>query len=126
MAQAQTQTRRILIVDDSRTDLTLMASALRTAGYEVSLAADGDEAYAKAVSELPDCVVLDIILPKQSGFALCRHLKQSPKTRHIPVILVSVKDTPLDRRWGVQQGAAAYLVKPFAMDDLVASVRHVL
>lgn len=95
------RTPKILVVDDSRTDLALMANVLRRAGYTVVLAADGDEALAKALAERPDCVVLDVVLPKQSGFQVCRRLRQMPQTRAIPIILVSVKNTTLDRQWGL-------------------------
>src|SRR5260221_2385447 len=117
---------RILVVDDSPTDLALMATALQGAGLAVLTAMDGEAAYQMAMREHPDCVVLDVVLPGRDGFALCRRLKQSPGTRDIPIILISVKDTPLDRRWGLQQGADDYLGKPFTMEVLLASVRRAL
>lgn len=116
----------VLVVDDSPTDLALIGSALQDAGFAVLIAMDGEQAYQTAVRERPDCVVLDVILPGRDGFAVCRHRKHSPETSPIPVILVSVKHTALDRSWGLQQGAAEYLVKPFTMEELVASVRRVL
>lgn len=119
-------TAKILIVDDSRTDLTLMATPLRASGYEVITASDGEEAITKTLEERPDCVVLDVVLPKQNGFQVCRRLKQMEESHKIPVILVSVKNTPLDVRWGMQQGADLYLAKPFRADELLASIRSVL
>ena len=114
---------KILVVDDSWTDLTLIATALRESGFEVVTAMDGEEALEKVETERPACVVLDVILPRQNGFQVCRKIKQSHK---IPVILVSRKNTPVDRRWGLQQGAVAYLTKPVEREELLASVRRCL
>ncbi|HEU5440313.1 MAG TPA: response regulator [Ktedonobacterales bacterium] len=116
----------ILVVDDSWTNLALMSRALADAGYTVTTAADGKEAIEKARAERPDCVILDVVLPGQSGFQLCRHLKQSAEGRYVPVILVSVKKTPLDVQWGLQQGADAYLIKPFTPHELLSTVDRVL
>jgi twitching motility two-component system response regulator PilH len=110
-------------VDDSWTDLTLMATPLRESGYEVITAVDGDEALEKVLHEHPQCVLLDIVLPKQNGFQVCRRLKSMEESRHIPVILISGKNTPLDKRWGLQQGADLYITKPFTREELLAGVR---
>jgi DNA-binding response OmpR family regulator len=114
---------KVLVVDDSWTDLTLMAAPLRESGYDVITASDGEEAIEKVLTERPTCIILDIVLPKQNGFQVCRHLKQLEGARDIPVIMVSVKDSALDRRWALQQGASAYLTKPFQVGELVQSVR---
>ena len=114
---------KVLVVDDSWTDLTLIASPLRESGFEVVTEADGDEALEKVVSERPQCIVLDVVLPKQNGFQVCRKLKQSETSRHIPVILISAKNTPLDMKWGLQQGADLYIVKPFGKEQLLSGVR---
>jgi DNA-binding response OmpR family regulator len=103
-----------------------MGQALTEAGYTVMTASDAKEAIEKAHAERPVCVVLDVVLPGQSGFQLCRHLKQSLEGRDVPVILVSVKKTPLDVQWGLQQGADAYLVKPFSPQELLSTVDRVL
>ena len=117
---------RVLVVDDSWTYLTYVASMLAERGYEVLTAVDGEEAIEKAVTEQPDCVVLDVVLPKQNGFQVCRKLKQMDAARHIPIILISSKNTALDRHWGIQQGADVYLEKPFSETDLLASVNSVI
>ena len=114
---------KVLVVDDSWTDLTLMAAPLRESGYDVITAVDGDEALEKVLTERPQLVIMDVILPRQNGFQICRRLKQMEQSRNIPIILISSKNTDLDRRWGMQQGADLYLTKPIAPDDLVASVR---
>lgn len=117
---------KVLVVDDSWTDLTLIATPLRESGYDVITAVDGDEAIEKVVQERPHLVVLDVILPKQNGFQLCRRLKQMEASQDIPIILISGKNTPLDKRWGMQQGADLYLTKPFNKEELIASVRSLV
>ena len=117
---------KVLVVDDSWTDLTLIATPLRESGYDVITAVDGDEAVEKVLHERPQLVVLDVILPKQNGFQLCRRLKQMEQSRDIPIILISSKSTPLDKRWGMQQGAEIYLTKPFNKEELIASVRSLI
>ena len=117
---------KVLVVDDSWTDLTLIATPLRESGFDVITAVDGDEAVEKVLQEHPQCVVLDVILPKQNGFQLCRRLKSMEQSRDIPIILISSKSTPLDKRWGMQQGAEMYLTKPFNKDELIASVRSLI
>lgn len=115
---------KVLVVDDSWTDLTLMASPLRENGFEVITAVDGEEAVEKAMQEQPQCILLDIVLPnKQSGFQVCRKLKSMEQTYHIPIILVSIKNTELDVKWGMQQGANMYIFKPFTREELLSSVR---
>jgi len=117
---------KVLVVDDSWTDLTLIATPLRESGYDVITAVDGEEALEKVLQERPQCVLLDVILPKQNGFQLCRKLKTMEQSRDIPIILISGKNTPLDKRWGLQQGADLYLTKPFDKDELLASVRSLI
>jgi twitching motility two-component system response regulator PilH len=117
---------KVLVVDDSWTDLTLIATPLRESGYDVITAVDGEEALEKVLQERPQCVLLDVILPKTNGFQLCRRLKQMEQSRDIPIILISGKNTPLDKRWGLQQGADLYITKPFSKDELLAGVRSVL
>lgn len=117
---------KVLVVDDSWTDLTLIATPLRESGFEVVTAADGDEALEMVGSERPQCVVLDVVLPKQNGFQVCRKLKQNEASRHIPVILVSGKNTALDKKWGLQQGADLYITKPFDKEELLTGVRALI
>jgi twitching motility two-component system response regulator PilH len=118
--------RKILIVDDSRTQLMLMAALLRAHGYDVITATDGDEALSRIYAEQPDCVVLDVVLPKQNGFQLCRRLKLLDAQCTIPIILISGNKTPIDRQWGMEQGADLFLCKPFSGEELLAGIESVL
>jgi DNA-binding response OmpR family regulator len=115
---------RILVVDDSPSELTLISAPLLAGGYEVITACDGEEALAKAASERPDLILLDVVLPKQNGFQVCRTLKRSPESRHIPVIMITGKSQPSDRFWGLRQGADEYVTKPFHPDVLVSSIQR--
>lgn len=114
---------KILIVDDIRSDVQLMADTLRTAGYECIRASNGMEAIERARAGQPDLILLDIVMPGQDGFATCRQLKRDAATKHIPVVIVSSKNGESDRFWGQRQGASDYLTKPFSPSDLLAIVR---
>jgi DNA-binding response OmpR family regulator len=118
--------QKILVVDDSWTELTMMVAPLRDNGFEVVTAVDGEEAIEKVFKEHPQCIVLDVVLPKQNGFQVCRRLKNLEVSRHIPIILLTSKSTPVDRAWGLRQGADIYMTKPFNSDELVASVRRLV
>ncbi|GCE03609.1 hypothetical protein KDH_37520 [Dictyobacter sp. S3.2.2.5] len=118
--------QKILVVDDSWTELTMIVTPLRNSGFDVVTAVDGDEAVEKVFKERPHCIVLDVVLPKQNGFQVCRKLKSSDVSRHIPIILLTSKNTPLDKAWGMRQGADLYITKPFNGDELVASVRRLI
>jgi twitching motility two-component system response regulator PilH len=115
---------KVLIVDDIRSELLLIANALRPHGYECLEASDGSQAYAIAKAEKPDVILLDVVMPGQDGFATCRQLKRDPATKDIPVIMVTSKGGDSDRFWGQKQGAAEYLTKPFSPEELVAAVRR--
>lgn len=118
--------QKILVVDDSWTELTMIVAPLRNSGFDVITAVDGDEAIEKVFKERPQCIVLDVVLPKQNGFQLCRKLKSFELSRHIPIILLTSKNTPLDKSWGLRQGADLYMTKPFNSDELVASVQSLV
>ena len=117
---------KILVVDDSPTELNLVTSALKTKGYQVISATDGEEALSKAVDEKPDLIVLDIILPKKNGFQVCRQLKTAPDTQDIKIVLLSSKSQDTDRFWGLKQGADEYVTKPFEDEDLLSQIARLL
>jgi len=117
---------KVLVIDDSATVCLFMASALEKAGYQVIIATDGRDGLMKALQERPDCLVLDVVLPGVSGFDVCRQLRARDPLRRLPIIMVSVKDTPLDQNWGLGQGADRYLPKPFSEETLVQLVEEVL
>jgi len=118
--------QKVLVVDDSWTELTMIATPLRNQGFDVVTAVDGDEALEKVFKERPECIVLDVVLPKQNGFQLCRRLKSMDVSKNIPIILLTSKNTPLDKSWGLRQGADMYMTKPFSVDELIKNVRQLL
>ena len=117
--------RRILLVDDSPSELLLFQSMLAGKGYEIFTASDGDQALQQASEQNPDLILLDVILPKKSGFQVCRQLKQAAATKGIKIIMVTSKNQESDRFWGLKQGADEYLTKPVQASVLLESVeRH--
>jgi DNA-binding response OmpR family regulator len=112
---------RILFVEDSQILLRTVRRALRHAGFAVDIAADGEEGLAAAELNNYDVLVLDIMLPKLDGLALLRRLRAAGNTTH--VLLLTARDTVADRVEGLRQGADDYLVKPFALAELLERVR---
>jgi DNA-binding response OmpR family regulator len=113
---------KILVVEDSPTELAITSSTLAGRGYRIATAADGEEALRKVQEERPDLILLDVVLPGKNGFQICRELKSKPETKGIKVILVTSKNQESDRFWGMKQGADEYLTKPFTAETLLAMV----
>jgi twitching motility two-component system response regulator PilH len=116
----------ILVVDDSPTEQHVLKSMLQKAGYEVSVAANGEEGIAEAKRIRPDLILMDVVMPVLNGFQATRRLREDSETAAIPVIMVTTKDQETDKSWGLRQGAEAYLVKPVSAADLLERVRAVL
>jgi len=113
---------KILVVDDSPTELQLMVDPLIAQGYHVITATDGIEALKTAKQERPALILLDVLMPRKNGFQVCRQLKTDPATRDIKIIMVSSKSQESDRFWGLKQGADEYLAKPFNDEDLLSHI----
>ena len=117
---------KILIVDDSPTELHILGRILEQDGHLVVTAQDGEEGIAKAKSDVPDLVLMDVVMPGLNGFQATRKLSRDPLTQNIPVIIVTTKDQETDREWGLRQGASAYLTKPVDGAELLERVNTVL
>jgi two-component system, chemotaxis family, response regulator PixH len=115
---------KALIVDDSATERSILTGCLQAIGLNISIATSGEEALEKIAIELPDLIVLDIVLPGRSGFEICRELKGAENTNKIPIILCSTKGTDMDKFWGKKQGADAYISKPVNQEELVKTVQQ--
>ena len=113
----------ILIADDSPTAVTLLRRILSPLGHSIVVASDGDEAARAVVDGRPDLIILDVVMPKQNGFELCRTIKSNPATASIPIFLVTSMTREPDRFWGLRQGADEYLPKPVDPEILVEKVR---
>ncbi|HEX2922550.1 MAG TPA: response regulator, partial [Chloroflexota bacterium] len=100
---------RVLVADDSQTSLALVRDFLERSGYEVVTARDGLEAIEAVYRENPDLVVLDVVMPRMTGYQVCRMLKLDEQTQHIPVVMLTSRDQPADQYWGLQTGADCYV-----------------
>jgi twitching motility two-component system response regulator PilH len=116
---------RILIVDDSPSQLLGIQRIVEKLGHESLTAEDGAAGVEVAKRELPDMVLMDVVMPNLNGFQATRTLSRDANTRHIPVILVTTKDQDTDRMWGLRQGAKAYLTKPFSEDELAELIERI-
>ena len=116
----------LLIVEDEDALTVLLEYHLEKEGYRTSRAADGDDALLKIEEDQPDLIVLDWMLPKVSGIEICRRVRSKPRTRDIPIIMLTARSEESDKIRGLDTGADDYLVKPFAMAELTARVRALL
>ncbi len=116
----------VLVVDDEKDLVSLLDFNLRQAGFETSLAYSGGQALQEARKRVPDLVLLDLMLPDQSGTDVCRQLKGDPRTKGVPVIMLTARGEELDRVVGFELGADDYVVKPFSVRELVLRVKAVL
>lgn len=117
---------RVLIVDDSPTETYAFQGMLEKNGHEVLTADNGADGVALARQELPDVVLMDIVMPGLNGFQATRQLTKGSDTAHIPVVIVTTKDQETDRVWGRRQGASGYLVKPVSEDELLKTIEAVM
>ena len=117
---------RILVVDDSPTLLSGTTKILEAAGHEVVSAISGEEGVVKSISDKPDLIVMDVVMPGISGFQATRQITTNPETQHIPIIMLTTKDQETDKVWAKRQGAKDYVVKPPEKNDLLAKIEALL
>jgi DNA-binding response OmpR family regulator len=117
---------RILIADDERDIRELIAFTLRFAGHEVIPASNGEEAYQIALKEAPDLILLDVRMPRMSGYEACQQIKAQDSIKNIPVVFLSAKGQESEVKTGIEVGAAEYILKPFSPDHLTERVRSIL
>jgi two-component system, chemotaxis family, response regulator PixH len=116
----------VLLVEDSLTETEVITRYLQQAGLKVVSVNSGEAAQTLLIQQKPDLIILDVILPGQSGFELCRELKSDPDTREIPVVMCSTKNTDVDKMWGNMLGADAYLSKPVDQQELLQTVKQLI
>jgi len=119
-------TATILIAEDERDIRDLVVYSLRFGGFEVVEAANGQEAVEKAQAVMPDLILMDVRMPKMTGYEACKQLKSMDSMKHIPVIFLSAKGQEQEIQQGMDAGAVDYVLKPFAPEDLVNKVRTIL
>ena len=117
---------RILIVDDSPTEMFRFREILSKHGYEVLEATNGADGVTLAQAELPDLVLMDVVMPGVNGFQATRQIARGAVTKHIPIVIVSTKDQDTDRVWGKRQGACDYLTKPIDETQLISVIKQYL
>jgi twitching motility two-component system response regulator PilH len=113
---------RVLIVDDSPSQLIGLKRITEKLGHEVITAEDGAAGVETAKREMPDLILMDVVMPNLNGFQATRTLAKDPKTSHIPIILVTTKDQETDRVWGMRQGARTYVTKPVNEEVLIQAI----
>ncbi len=116
---------KVLVVEDNPSERKLIANYLEEDGYAVIIAENGEEALDKAVSQKPDVVVTDVIMPGMNGFELSRSLKKDPTTQNLPIVVCTSKNQELDRLWGMKQGVDIYITKPYTRSELIRAVKAV-
>lgn len=117
---------KVLIIEDEETLANNLAEKLRSEGFSVITAFDGEDGLDKIRDEHPDLIVLDIMLPKLDGLSLCRIVRRDAATSHIPIIMLTARGTEVDKIVGLESGADDYVVKPFALGEFLARVRAVM
>ncbi len=117
---------RILIVDDSPTQMHVLKKMLLKHKHEIITAVNGEDGIAVAKAEIPDLILMDVVMPKINGFQATRRISKNASTRHIPIILVTTKDQETDMVWGRRQGAKEYLVKPVEETSMMQVVNKLL
>ena len=110
--------RRVLVVDDEPNILFALEETVRDLGFECIAACDGEDALVIARGTRPDLIITDVIMPRLNGYELCERLKSDEATRHIPLVMVTVRASERDRAQGSSAGADAYLIKPFHLTEL--------
>lgn len=115
-----------LIVDDSSTERQILTGYLQELGITVTTAGSGEEALEKLEKNIPDLVILDVVLPGKSGFEICRDIKSGKNTNKIPIIMCSTKGSEMDKFWGMKQGADAYIPKPVDKEEFCSTVRKLI
>jgi twitching motility two-component system response regulator PilH len=114
---------KILLVDDSKTELHYLTDILGKRGYSVRSAENGEEALRRLAEDKPDLILMDVVMPGQNGFQLTRAITRDPKYADVPVIMCTSKNQETDKVWGMRQGARDYVVKPVDPDELIARIR---
>ena len=115
--------QKILLVDDSKTELHHLSDLLAKRGFEIRTAENGEDAMKRLGEEKPDLILMDVVMPGQNGFQLTRSITRDPRFAGVPVIMCTSKNQETDKVWGMRQGARDYIVKPVDANELVAKIR---
>lgn len=117
---------KILIVDDSPTEQAVLENILLSGGYSTVMASDAQEGIAKASSEQPDLILMDVVMPGMNGFQATRQISKDEATKSIPIIIVTSKNQETDRVWAIRQGASDFMTKPIDSASLLDKIKEIL
>jgi twitching motility two-component system response regulator PilH len=115
--------KKVLVVDDSKTELMFMTDLLQKNGFSVKTAENAEEAFRRLAEEKPDLILMDVVMPGQNGFQLTRAITRDPLYADVPIIMCTSKNQETDRVWGMRQGARDYITKPVNQDELMAKIK---
>jgi twitching motility two-component system response regulator PilH len=115
--------QKILVVDDSKTELMVLSDLLGKNGYKVRTAENAEEAFRRLGEEKPELILMDVVMPGQNGFQLTRAITRDPQYSDIPIIMCTSKNQETDRVWGMRQGARDYVTKPVNAEELLTKIR---
>lgn len=122
----ETPRARVLVVDDEPDLIRILEFGLRAAGYQVEIAADGQEGLKKAREIRPDIILLDLMLPKLDGYKVCRLLKFDERYRHIPIIILSARTQEGDQALAKEMGANRFITKPYEFSEILSHIEALL
>lgn len=115
--------RKVLIVDDSKTETMFLMDLLQQSGYAVSSAAGGEQAMEQMALERPELILMDVVMPGKNGFQLTRTISRIPEYADIPIIICTSKSLDTDKVWGLRQGARGYITKPVNPAELITKIK---
>ncbi|WP_258547323.1 response regulator transcription factor [Thalassospira xiamenensis] len=121
-----TERPKVLIAEDEETIVESLSFLMEKEGYDVSIATDGQMAIAMIVRDLPDMVLLDVMMPGCDGFDVVRAVRENPQTRPVPIMMLTAKTREVDRRKGLELGVDDFVTKPFSTRDVVSRVKAML
>lgn len=114
--------KKILVVDDSATERHVLGDILGKQGFQVVYAESGEDGVVRSKTEMPDLIIMDVVMPGLNGFQATRAITQDEATKHIPVILCTTKGQETDKIWGMRQGAKEYVTKPINASELLSKI----
>jgi twitching motility two-component system response regulator PilH len=116
----------IFIIDDSPTDIRVFTTLLERAGHQVTAISTAEEGIERVRAELPDLIIMDVIMPGMNGFQATRTLTRDPVTAVVPIVMITTKSMETDRVWGLRQGARAFITKPVNEKELLSCINDLL
>lgn len=115
--------KKVLVVDDSKTELMYLTDMLVKNGFSVKTAENAEDAFRRLAEEKPELILMDVVMPGKNGFQLTRAITRDPLYADIPIMMCTSKNQETDRVWGMRQGAKDYITKPVNADELMAKIK---